>query len=775
MYIYNRCFWKSCSTVSLCVFIVEDHLFQVFEVCLPFGENAFQAIVLVLNVCFLGPFFLRMVLAPNMRAFLLSKYTVADYHTIPPAILGVILGRSFIGLQFMRMIFVLKTEEMGGYAETSRGFLIRKYLSRILTLWFMVAGLIHFIEGLDNQLSSEKPHDLRYGTWLYFTAVTVTTVGYGDVTCKTMIVRFFLTISLPIAMVLYGKYLPDLVRMIYTAVPDFKPYRPILSGRHIVFCGYLNAQKIRTFIKTGINRDADLVFLGDCTPCENRESPLQGLHPVQGLVQDGRELAAEIMLLYSLLVARLNSFYIHEAHACIFLSNQKSKDQEGEDFRNINSALDVSRSTTSPVHLELLQCKSKKLFDKVFQPRPEDGNVSVFCYAEFKLKLMGYSCLVPGFSTLLANLILPDMVEDMDNQTHDFIWEEEYNFGRSSLICTTCLSDSFESMTLHEAVELCHKKLGLILLGIEIHEGHNRKIIVYPSNPCVVIPQNTVGYFCNRGIEILQRASIYCSLCHGSQDEEGLFDGPCKCDKIEKRKQKLEAQDSKQTSLRAEGDFESVSPHQEHGGYDVWHMDGQCNFCQRLPVLVSHITDEPMAPVSDTLAVAVGQTIPPALFHSFAYLNYGRSDVLSFACTLMQGGLSPKSLVEQGYDEVQVRLLDPVDLKDEAINSRGTYEEVFRNALYRNMLCLGLYRELDESSEVPPLRYVITNPEEETVIYETDLVFVLCRKSKVHPPRGPSLAVEALENDRGAGSGRSTRSPHDPPLREGESEEPCCT
>ncbi|XP_037793979.1 uncharacterized protein LOC119589443 [Penaeus monodon] len=53
------CFWKSCSTVSLCVFIVEDHLFQVFEVCLPFGENAFQIVDLVLNVCFLGPFFLR--------------------------------------------------------------------------------------------------------------------------------------------------------------------------------------------------------------------------------------------------------------------------------------------------------------------------------------------------------------------------------------------------------------------------------------------------------------------------------------------------------------------------------------------------------------------------------------------------------------------------------------------------------------------------------------------------------------------------------------------
>ncbi|XP_037792112.1 calcium-activated potassium channel slowpoke-like [Penaeus monodon] len=73
----------------------------------------------------------------------------------------------------------------------------------------------------------------------------------------------------------------------------------------------------------------------------------------------------------------------------------------------------MSQDHSFPVLLELLQCKSKELFDEVFQPRPEDGDVSVFCYAEFKLRLMGYSCLIPGFSTLLANLILPDRVEDI--------------------------------------------------------------------------------------------------------------------------------------------------------------------------------------------------------------------------------------------------------------------------------------------------------------------------------------------------------------------------
>ncbi|XP_037773887.1 calcium-activated potassium channel subunit alpha-1-like isoform X1 [Penaeus monodon] len=247
----------------------------------------------------------------------------------------------------MRVIFVLKIEEIGGYAEISHLIIIWKYLIRILTWWFVVTGFIYYVS-------------------------------------KDM-----------------NTFVPDLVRMILAVFPDFTPYRPILRNKHIVFCGHLNTEKIRIFIKTRINRDADLVFLGDCTPCVNCESPLEGLHPVQGLVQDGRELAA-----------------IHKARACIFLSNQNSKDQEGEDLGNIKLALDVSRSTASPVLLELLQCKSKicilqELFDEVFQPRPEDGDVSVFCYAEFKLRLMGYSCLIPGFSTLLANLILPDRVEDI--------------------------------------------------------------------------------------------------------------------------------------------------------------------------------------------------------------------------------------------------------------------------------------------------------------------------------------------------------------------------
>ncbi|XP_047468503.1 calcium-activated potassium channel subunit alpha-1-like isoform X2 [Penaeus chinensis] len=162
-------------------------------------------------------------------------------------------------------------------------------------------------------------------------------------------------------------------------------------------------------------------------------------------------------------------------------------------------------------------------------------------------------------------------------------------------------------------------------------------------------------------------------------------------------------------------------------------VNGLCNFCKRLPVLVSHITDEPMTPANDTHAVAIGWTIPPALCHSFAYLNYGRPDVLRFACTLLQGGLSLESLVEQswvGYDQVQVRLLDPLDAKYKTINNGGTYGELFCLAMHSNMLCLGLYRELVKCSEEPRLRYVIANPEDNFEVYSTDLVFVLCRRSK---------------------------------------------
>ncbi|XP_063603483.1 calcium-activated potassium channel slowpoke-like isoform X2 [Penaeus indicus] len=818
---------------------------------------------LALNVCFLGPFLLRMALAESMWKFLLSRYTIADYCTIPTAIFGVIIGRSFVCFQFMRSIFLLKATEMRESAEISYWFLIRKFLSEILTGCLLIAGLKHVFECFFDFTSLEGPHDLTYGSWIYSTVKTISSIGFGDMTCKTTHCKLWASISLVCSLYWLASKKSTLMRNISKLPKFITPYRPKVSRGHIVFCGFLDAQKIRSFVTHWTNRGVDLVFLGDCTRGKDDEDlfpPLLDLHPVQGLVQDGQQLVA-----------------IHEACACIILSNQKNMDQEGEDFGNICLALCASRSTTSPVYLELLQSKSKKLFDELFQSRRE-LNLSVFCYAEFKLRLVGYSCLVPGFSTLLANLILPDMAKDMGN-TYELIWEKEYNFGRSSFIYTTRLSASFESLTLHEAVELCYKKLGLILLGIKTDEGKSSKVIVYPSNAYFVIPENTVGYFCTREIEILQRASLYCSLC--SQDEEGLFDGPCKCDKTEKRKMKVKTQDFDKTSLCASGagparplqtvdenfvgssekKFEEfiktqdelkafdldghvvvfvlanqdspasglenlchplrsncVHPSHLHriiiigpldylrkewvqlrGIPEIYFADGypwaketlevvklascqmcvllnagpekldshfnfafevlkvtssqlvrtknkaammfggaptvngQCNFCKRLPVLVSHITDEPMTPANDTLAVAVGWTIPPALCLSFAYLNYDRSDILSFACTLLQGGLSPESLVKQscvGYDQVQVRLLVPLDAKCETINNGGTYGELFCLALHNNMLCLGLYRELVESSEEPPLRYVITNPEDNFKVYSTDLMFVLCRRSK---------------------------------------------
>ncbi|XP_063608679.1 calcium-activated potassium channel slowpoke-like [Penaeus indicus] len=251
------------NSALLFAFIVEDHLYQLFENCLPLAENAFQMVDLALNVCFLGPFLLRMALAENVRKFLSSCYTIADYCTIPPAIFGVIIGRSFVGLQFMRSIFLLKVPEIGGSVEISRGFLIRKSLSKVLTVWFLMAGLMHLNEGLGDSTSLEEPHELTYGTWLYFTVVTLTTVGYGDITCKTTLCRCYLIISIVFTLVLYATYIPELVMRIGKLETNVMPYVPILARRHIVFCGFLDPQKIRSFVTRWIDRGVDLVFLGE--------------------------------------------------------------------------------------------------------------------------------------------------------------------------------------------------------------------------------------------------------------------------------------------------------------------------------------------------------------------------------------------------------------------------------------------------------------------------------------------------------------------------------
>ncbi|XP_042855646.1 calcium-activated potassium channel slowpoke-like [Penaeus japonicus] len=479
----------SLNILAVCAFFFENHFYQLVENCLPMNENVSQALDWALNLCFISPFIIRIVTINNATRFLTSCYTVADFCTIPPAILGVIIRRSFTGLRFMRILYLLRVPELsvGGRAQ------LKKYLSYALAAWFVMAGIIQLFESLGDPTDFDNPHNETFATWLYFIVVTVSTVGYGDFSCKTMVGKGITIVIIVFVLSMFARYMPVLLSTINKPPRYFRKYNPNSSKRHIVYCGRLNQEMICHFLNPGINRVTDLVFLGDQTlTLEDRgffqQNP-QGLYYVRGTVLEGLRLAA-----------------INEARACIVTADGKSVDPQREDEANVFRVFSIlDLTSTTRVMLELLHYQNKEILNYGLSSS-EESRLSVFSYSEFKLRLVGYSSLVPGFSTLLANLLLPHTVEILGMS--NLVWEREYQYGKRSKIYMEPLSESLEGMTLHEAVELCYRKLKLILLGIKTTDADDSKIIIYPSNPNFIIPQRTLGFFCTRKIKRLQSNSL---------------------------------------------------------------------------------------------------------------------------------------------------------------------------------------------------------------------------------------------------------------------------
>lgn len=68
----------------------------------------------------------------------------------------------------------------------------------------VLIGLLNGFEQLENSgdpLEFKNPHRLSYWTCVYFLIVTMSTVGYGDVYCKTVLGRTFLVFFLLVGLV----------------------------------------------------------------------------------------------------------------------------------------------------------------------------------------------------------------------------------------------------------------------------------------------------------------------------------------------------------------------------------------------------------------------------------------------------------------------------------------------------------------------------------------------------------------------------------------------
>ncbi|XP_018400449.1 PREDICTED: calcium-activated potassium channel slowpoke isoform X1 [Cyphomyrmex costatus] len=509
------------SIASLIIYFI-DASSEVVERCQKWSNNITQQIDLAFNIFFMVYFFIRFIAASDKLWFMLEMYSFVDYFTIPPSFVSIYLDRTWIGLRFLRALRLMTVPDILQYLnilKTSSSIRLAQLVSIFISVWLTAAGIIHLLENSGDPFDFSNPQQLSYWTCVYFLIVTMSTVGYGDVYCQTVLGRTFLVFFLLVGLAIFASSIPEIIELVGNRSKYSGEYKREHGKRHIVVCGHITYESVSHFLKDFLHEDredvdVEVVFLHRKPP----DLELEGLFKrhfttvefFQGTIMNPIDL---------------QRVKVHEADACLVLANKYCQDPDAEDAANIMRVISIKNySDDIRVIIQLMQYHNKAYLLNIPSWDWKQGD-DVICLAELKLGFIAQSCLAPGFSTMMANLFaMRSFKTSPDTQA----WQNDYLQGTGCEMYTETLSPSFTGMTFPQASELCFTKLKLLLLAIEIkgEGGSDSKISINPRG--AKIAANTQGFFIAQSADEVKRAWFYCKACHEDIKDETLIK-KCKC------------------------------------------------------------------------------------------------------------------------------------------------------------------------------------------------------------------------------------------------------
>jgi voltage-gated potassium channel len=159
---------------------------------------------------FLAEYVLRLWCAENRPKFVFSLYSAIDLLTILPFLVGVFdvsFIRIFRWFRILRLVRFLEGQTLGGRVRSSDGPIFVRILFTLFTIIFVYSGLIYQVE---HPVNPQNFHTFLDA--FYFSVVTMTTVGFGDIAPVTEAGRLLTVLMIVTGVALIPWQVGDLVR-----------------------------------------------------------------------------------------------------------------------------------------------------------------------------------------------------------------------------------------------------------------------------------------------------------------------------------------------------------------------------------------------------------------------------------------------------------------------------------------------------------------------------------------------------------------------------------
>lgn len=188
--------------VILLIAIVFSVFMAIIESVGYIREHFLQPIRIIewaITVSFTIEYLTRIYCSPNRLRYIFSFYGIIDLLSILPSFIGIFIsGTHYLviirSVRLLRIFRIFKLSHFVRESNTLAGALLRS-LDKILVFMYFIliivtilGSLMYVIEGSVNPSFSNIPKSI------YWAIVTITTVGYGDITPITFLGQFLATI-----------------------------------------------------------------------------------------------------------------------------------------------------------------------------------------------------------------------------------------------------------------------------------------------------------------------------------------------------------------------------------------------------------------------------------------------------------------------------------------------------------------------------------------------------------------------------------------------------
>ncbi|ETV97845.1 hypothetical protein H310_09183 [Aphanomyces invadans] len=470
----------------------------------------------------------RFCAAKQKISYAFSPYTILDIFSLasyfcvgfaPSLMINGKEARTWLDFSIMRSIFIYRSfMEMDSHFDTStRGIMLFRQAVRCFLLLAWAASVMFFVE-MTGELDSffdngfahlyscsngtiSRSNDGTCGseTWsmmfaLYFTVVTLGTVGYGDNAAHYLPSRLLVMVFILAGIILFSMEIQNLVNLYQLRKIGNPPYKPkSRTTQHVVIMGNPTYPQLSATLRELFHPDhfqgVDRKFLHAVVLGDYSSNYVQGL--VHRLESDPKFASTVTFVAGDPTEdVDLDRVRLKEAIGAFFLPDKLASDAVREDARNIMHILSVKQYAGYDFPCWAIALRNDNIRHMLSAGVDRD---SIVCEETMKMGVMARSCACPGYATFLSNLSsclslnrpkmnshnAPFNLRSKAVHTGDLAstpstaaqpWMDHYLAGASREFYVVSLSKEFADMTFRDVAKqiFARSKGAAVLIAVEV-------------------------------------------------------------------------------------------------------------------------------------------------------------------------------------------------------------------------------------------------------------------------------------------------------------------